>query len=169
MATKTSKRVYLSEEEILDTFCNIKTDDNELTGLDLLGNLITTDVAIAFNDRYGIHSFRAVEIVSVGVGTREKLSTGETVGSILADFTVLAEDEDFEIVEVESTGLFCVYRIGKIIMAELAFPDTVFFGEFMADKLKNGEVALDDIFGDDELLKQSSEKCNDWLKQQMIR
>lgn len=149
MDTKTSKRVYLSEKEIRKTFCNLKTEKNELTGLDLLGNLITKDVAIAFNDRYGIHSFRAVEINCVGVGTREDRSTGEKVGSILADFTVLAEDEEAEIVEVESTGMFCVYRIGKIIMAELSLPDTIYFGEFMSEKIKNGEVTLADIFGGD--------------------
>ena len=149
MDTKTSKRVYLSEKEIRKTFCNLKTEKNELTGLDLLANLITKDVAIAFNDRYGIHSFRSVEINCVGVGTREDRSTGEKVGSILANFTVFAEDEESEIVEVESTGMFCVYRIGKIIMAELSLPDTIYFGEFMSEKIINGEVTLADIFGGD--------------------
>ncbi len=151
MATKTLKRVYLSAEEIKNTFCDVKTADNELTALDLFGNLITPDVAMAFNDKFGMIRFRAIQIESVNVGTREEISTGKKVGSIIADFTVLAEDVDSdEIIKEESTGMFSVYRIGKIIMAEFAAPDTVYFGAFVRDKIVNGEVALDDIFGVDD-------------------
>lgn len=137
MDTKKLKRVYLSAEEIKNTFCDVKTADNEQTALDLFGNLITSDVAMAFNDTYEKLRFRALKIESVNVGTYET-STGKIIGSIIADFTLISEDEDCNLIEIESTGLFSVYRIGEIIMAELEGPDAVYFGEFVKDRIING-------------------------------
>ena len=108
MKTKKLKKVYLSAEEIKNIFCAVQTEDNELTALDLFGNLITSDVAKAFNDKYDIRRFRALHIESVNVGTSEETSTGKIIGSVIADITIFAEDEDCDVIEIESTGLFNV-------------------------------------------------------------
>lgn len=131
-----SKRVYLTRDEIINELFKLQTEDSELSGFELFEHLITHDVVLEYSDRVkDARQFRAVDVIKVAVGEEDEVN-----GVVLADMEIIVEDKYGDIDTIKANGLFNVYKIGKIIMAEIPISEIsdeplICFGKTLGESL----------------------------------